>query len=397
MTLASYGGRSVAGIVLAQGRHLRYGNLTVTLPGGERRHFRTEGEGPDADLHVRDWVFFYRFLRGGALGFAESYIAGECDTSDLPTLLKFAAVNFDSISGTLSGTAIYRWVQRAAHGLRPNSIRGARRNIAAHYDLGNRFYEAWLDPTMTYSSAVFEDGRDSLDEAQAAKYRLMAECAGIRPGDKVLEIGCGWGGFSEWAAREIGCDVTGLTISDAQCAYALERISRAGLAEKVDIRLQDYRHITGTFDRIVSIEMFEAVGEKNWPVFFNRLHERLRAGGAGALQVITIADRFFDRYKSGADFIQRYIFPGGMLPSMNALKQEAISAGLKWNGAGKFADHYARTLELWRRRFEAAWPEIEPLGFDERFQRMWRYYLAYCEAGFATRRIDVVQVGLSKP
>ena len=249
---------------------------------------------------------------------------------------------------------------------------------------------------MTYSSAVFDKPGASLEEAQSAKYREIARAAGIGPNDHVLEIGCGWGGFAEYTAKEIGAKVTGITISEEQFAFASQRIQKAGLSEKVEIRRQDYRDTQGRFDRIASIEMFEAVGEKYWPVYFDKVKESLADGGRAALQIITIADAFYDRYREGADFIQRYIFPGGMLPSPSALSDVTSARGLKIIGDQGYGLDYAATLAAWHLRFNQAWPSIRQQGFDERFRRMWKYYLSYCEAGFKTGRIDVRQIALAK-
>ena len=277
-----------------------------------------------------------------------------------------------------------------------NSKTGSRRNIARHYDLGNAFYREWLDPTMTYSSAAFGHETETLEAAQARKYDLLLDRLDARPGDKVLEIGCGWGGFAEHAARTRGCKVTGITISRAQHDFARERIQRQGLNEQVEIRLQDYRDTRERFDRIASIEMFEAVGESYWPIFFETLRDRLVEGGRAAMQVITIADRHFDYYRGRPDFIQRYIFPGGMLPSPRAFTQESERAGLTVERMEGFGPCYARTLAEWNRRFQGAWHRLEPLGYDARFKRMWEYYLAYCEAGFRAGTIDVQRIQLAK-
>jgi cyclopropane-fatty-acyl-phospholipid synthase len=249
---------------------------------------------------------------------------------------------------------------------------------------------------MTYSSARFERPGQALLDAQRNKYRTLAHGMDLRPDQRVLEIGCGWGGFAEFAAREVGARVTGITISREQYAFARQRIFEQGLAERAEIRLIDYRDVEGQFDRVASIEMFEAVGERYWPTYFGSIHERLRPGGRAGLQIITIRDDVFDRYRRRADFIQKYIFPGGMLPSEARLRQETDRAGLAWTGISRFGQHYADTLAAWGQRFEAAWDDIRRQGFDERFRRLWRFYLAYCEAGFRTGRTDVVQLGLAK-
>ena len=348
-------------------------------------------------LQVRDARTFRRVLLGGTLAFAEAYMDGACDSPDPAALVELVIKNEAGLLKTLDRHRWMRFVARSMHMLRPNSKRGARRNIAQHYDLGNDFYARWLDPTMTYSAAVFDTPRTSLAEAQRAKYRRMAELVRLGPDDKVLEIGCGWGGFSIWMAREIGCRVTAITLSRAQHAFAARRLQEEGLAERVDLRVQDYRDVGGRFDKIVSIEMLEAVGERYWPRYFDVLRDRLVPGGRAALQVITIDDSLFERYRRGVDFIQRYIFPGGMLPSAATLRDQVRRAGFSWHESHAFGADYARTLEHWRASFEKAWPDIAELGFDERFRRMWRYYLDYCEAGFRTGRIDVLQAAIAKP
>jgi cyclopropane-fatty-acyl-phospholipid synthase len=288
-----------------------------------------------------------------------------------------------------------RLLYTVKHRLHRNTREGAKRNIQAHYDLGNAFYREWLDPTMTYSSALFESGM-TLEEAQRNKWRRIAEELGLKPGDHILEIGCGWGGFAIFAAREYGAQVTGLTLSQEQYEFARAAVARESLGNLVDIRLQDYRDVQGSFDRIVSIEMFEAIGEKQWRQYFDVCRERLKPGGMAALQIITIADERFDAYRRNPDFIQLYIFPGGMLPSPSVLDASARSAGLGIETMRTFAQSYAETLKEWRARFDDAWPRIAPLGFDERFKRMWDYYLAYCEGGFRAGAIDVAQFKLTR-
>ena len=281
---------------------------------------------------------------------------------------------------------------RLLHWLNRNTQSGSKRNISAHYDLGNSFYQKWLDPSMTYSSAYFGDGVNDLSAAQTSKYRKLALDTGITAADSVLEIGCGWGGFAEFAAKEIGCSVTGLTISKEQFDFAKKRILEAGLNERIDIKYQDYRDETGRYDRVTSIEMFEAVGEKYWPVFFGKMGECLKHGGTAGLQVITIQDDAFQAYRRQTDFIQRYIFPGGMLPTPSIMKSLGVHAGLPMRSETIFGRDYARTLSEWRVRFDQNWFAIKQLGFDERFRKLWDYYLYYCEAGFRSGHIDVRQM-----
>ena len=378
------------------GRNWNAGSLTFILPDGETVRLQGDAAGPDARLLVRDYRFIRRALLSGDIGFAEGYMAGEWDTPDLAALLGVFAVNFDVLRGLTRGNALSRAFHTLNHALRRNSRRGSKRNIHAHYDLGNDFYARWLDPTMTYSSAIFASPGQSLAEAQRNKYATLARSIDLAAGHSVLEIGCGWGGFAEYAAKEVGARVTGVTISRAQYDFARKRLFDQGLADKTDIRLIDYRDVQGRFDRVASIEMFEAVGERYWPAYFDKIRDVLVPGGKAGLQIITIRDRDFDNYRRRADFIQKYIFPGGMLPSEQRLREETARASLGWEGVSRFGQDYADTLQQWLRNFDAAWDGIAPLGFDERFRRLWRFYLAYCEAGFRTGRTDVVQLALSR-
>ncbi len=371
---------------------LANGGLTVCTPDGRTLIFEGSNPGPRATLLIKDYRFARRILRSGDLGVAEGFLRGEWDSPDLPAFLELFSANADHVNGYLMAKPLYRALQSFRHWLNRNTKRRARRNIEAHYDLGNRFYEQWLDRSMTYSSALFEGTDGELQAGQNRKYEALARSTGMRPGDHVLEIGCGWGGFAEFAAKEIGCRVTGLTISPSQLEYARKRIFEAGLADKVDLKLEDYRDERGVYDRIASIEMFEAVGEQWWPTFFRQMRERLKPGGAAGVQVITIQDRYFESYKNEVDFIQHYIFPGGMLPSPRVPHELAKSSGLTVASERIFGLDYAETLAEWRRRFRAAWPTIQTQGFDERFRKLWEYYLSYCEAGFRSGNIDVRQL-----
>ena len=373
----------------------RRGRLTVTLPDGAMHRLEGRHPGRAAILRIGDWRCIRRTLAGGDIGFAEGYMAGEWDSPHLPALLEAFADNYDHLSRLVDGRPVLNALNRIAHRLNHNSRRGSRRNIHAHYDLGNAFYEAWLDDSMTYSSARFSGGQ-SLEEAQGAKYARLAAIMDLRPDQSVLEIGCGWGGFAEYAAREVGARVTAITISREQYDYARRRIHEAGLAERADIRLVDYRDVEGRFDRVASIEMFEAVGEEYWSDYFRALKRVLKPGGRAGLQIITIRDDLFDGYRRRPDFIQKYIFPGGMLPSETRLAPAIAGAGLDWTTTERFGQDYAATLEQWGHRFDNAWPAIAAGGrFDKRFRRLWRFYLAYCEAGFRSGRTDVIQIGLS--
>ncbi len=371
---------------------IQRGCLTAILPDGRRLLFRGSQSGPSAEMVIRDYGFARRFVSGGDVGIGESYIRGEWDSPNITDFLNLFSVNHELIQNMLGDRPWNRWIQRFRHWLNRNTKKQARKNIHAHYDLGNRFYEAWLDRTMTYSSAIFAPGDRDLSSGQTRKYRALATALDLKPEHHVLEIGCGWGGFAEYAAREIGCRVTGLTISEEQFVYAQKRMQEAGLSDRVTLKLQDYRDERGIYDRIASIEMFEAVGEQYWPIYFDQLRDRLRPGGAAGLQIITIQDRFADTYRREIDFIRRYIFPGGMLPSPGALASLARDAGLNLSGEKIFGHDYAATLAQWRDSFLNAWPTLQPLGFDERFKRLWEYYLSYCEAGFLSGNIDVRQL-----
>ena len=377
-------------------RRMAAGQLTLIGPGGEREVIAGEAPGPKATLAIRRPRAVRRLLAGGDVGFAESYLDGDWESPDLAALIELAARNEHTMAEATRGLGIMRTWHRLRHLLRPNSRTGSRRNIAEHYDLGNDFYRLWLDPTMTYSSAIFTDPQLPLSEAQMAKYRRMAQSLELQPGHKVLEIGCGWGGFAEFAAGTYGCKVTGITLSQEQQRFARERVAKAGLADKVDIELIDYRDVPGSFDRIASIEMFEAVGEAHWPVFFEKVRNLLSPGGLAALQVILIEEARFDLYRRSADFIQRYVFPGGMLPSHAAFSRAAESARLKIDEAFHFGLDYARTLAEWQNSFQQAWPRVAALGFDTKFKRLWEYYLAYCEGGFRAGSIDVAQYRLKR-
>lgn len=380
-------------MVLRAAMAIPYGTLTVRLPDGRTARLGGNGPGPDAILHMHNWRLPARAFSGGTVGVAESYMDGDWESPDVTSFLELFIVNREAGEKVAGGANwLVMTLQRIRHWFNENTHTGSKRNISAHYDLGNAFYGQWLDPSMTYSSALYETGANDLESAQAAKYRALARDTGIGPNDHVLEIGCGWGGFAEFAAREIGCRVTGLTISREQLDFARQRIQKAGLSERVELKFQDYRDETGTYDRIASIEMFEAVGEKYWPVFFGKLRDCLRPGGTAGLQIITIEEQGFELYRNRPDFIQRYVFPGGMLPTPTILKRLGSEHGLSFLRERIFPQDYARTLAEWRQRFWASWQSIRPLGFDERFKKLWEFYLYYCEAGFRAEYIDVRQV-----
>jgi cyclopropane-fatty-acyl-phospholipid synthase len=373
---------------------LRCGKITLHAPDGRSQEFSGPKPGPHASLTLADWQVCSDILSRGDIGLAEAYIAGRAKTDDLTQLLLLAAMNEQAIEEAVHGRWWATLAYRLRHWLRPNTRSGSRKNIHAHYDLGNDFYRLWLDSTMTYSSALFEgDLTRSLADAQSAKYARILRALDVQPGQHILEVGCGWGGFAEHAARA-GCRVTGITISAAQLEYAQRRIAAAGLQDHVELKLQDYRDLDGQFDHVVSIEMFEAVGERYWPGYFDMIRQRLKPGGRAVVQTITIAETKFERYRKGTDFIQQYIFPGGMLPSPQRLSEVAARQGLSVEGMHHFGLDYAETLRRWHQVFDYAAPQVREQGFDERFMRTWRFYLAYCEAGFRTRATDVVQAVL---
>lgn len=375
---------------------VRGGTALITLPDRRVLAFG-DGAGATVDFQIKNYRFARRVLTNGDIGFAEGLMAGEWESNDLSALLTLLASNVERFTRLLEGGPLGKAVHWLRHLSNANTKSGSRRNILAHYDLGNEFYSAWLDASMTYSSARFDAQVRDLEAGQRAKYKALAEHLELKPDDHVLEIGCGWGGFAEFAAREYGARVTGITISDEQLAYARARMERAGLSDRVEIRRQDYRDVEGQFDKVASIEMFEAVGEKYWPAYFGKIADVLKPGGKAGLQIITIDEKLFENYRRRADFIQRYVFPGGMLASIDRLQEESAKVGLVWRRAEAFGQSYADTLAEWARRFKAKWSDIRALGFDERFKQLWLFYLSYCEAGFRTGRTNVVQLELAKP
>ncbi|WP_019625462.1 cyclopropane-fatty-acyl-phospholipid synthase family protein [Thioalkalivibrio sp. ALJT] len=378
-------------------KDIERGQITLIGPGGDRITVRGRRAGTEAIWHFRrPWRAILRLLRHGDIGFAEGFIGGDWITPDLQALLRFAADNRGTLAALADRPAWQRGIDRLRHWMHRNSRRGSRANIRFHYDLGNDFYNLWLDRSMSYSAALFTRGDEALEQAQERKYARLLDQLDAAPGAHILEIGCGWGGFAEMAASR-GYRVTGVTLSREQLDYARARIERAGLGDRVELRLQDYRDLEGRFDHVVSIEMFEAVGEQWWPTFFAKVRECLRPGGRAALQVITIAEHAFEHYRRNADFIQLYIFPGGMLPSVPRFNAEAEQAGLSVADQAFFGPDYAYTLRHWHQAVRQAEPVIEALGYSPSFLRMWRYYLAYCEVGFDTARVDLMQAVLQNP
>ncbi|GIT91910.1 cyclopropane-fatty-acyl-phospholipid synthase [Jannaschia pagri] len=376
---------------------IRSGRMDVVLPDGRR--FRHEGPepGPVGEITVHDPNVFARLIREGDLGFTDAYLEGQWSTPDLMALFDLINKEGDSLIQQQPGLAFLRACEKLRFWLQRNTKAQAKKNISAHYDLGNDFYGLWLDDTMTYSAGIFDTGQESLETAQMSKYASIVDRMDVAPGDHVLEIGCGWGGFAEYAAKERGLRVTCLTLSREQLKFAQDRIDRLGLSDRVDFKLQDYRDERGTYDGIASIEMFEAVGQRYWPSYFNTLRDRLRPGRQASLQIITVPDRRWQVYIGSIDFIQKYIFPGGFLPAPFRLSEEIQRAGLEEGSSISIAKGYSLTLRRWFDRFNDQWDEVAALGFDDRFRRMWNTYLTSCAGAFEYGNCDVIQMIVRKP
>jgi cyclopropane-fatty-acyl-phospholipid synthase len=375
----------------------RCGSLTVRFPDGTTRRFDGARQGPHAEVAVHDLHLIRRLIATGAIGLADGWIAGEFDSPDLASVIELLALQFEPESGPWLPGPMERALRSAWRSFgRRATLKGPLRTTVEHYDLGNPFFETWLDETMTYSSAVFERHDMTLEEAQLAKYRRLASVTGLEPGMRVLEIGSGWGGFAAFAAEEIGCQVTTITVSKEQAAWVERLVAERGLTDRVTVRLEDFLATTGSFDAVASIEMLESVSAARWPEFFRVVHDRLEPGGRAGLQIITVADRHWGSSNANPDFIRRYVFPGSQVPSPGVLANEARVARLGWVASAGFGSSYAMTLAAWRARFDAAWPQIADLGFDDRFKRMWQYYLSYCEGGFRSGRVDVSQIVLER-
>jgi cyclopropane-fatty-acyl-phospholipid synthase len=386
--------RAILGFV---GGRLRCGRLIVRLPEGRVRAFEGHGDGPTARVDLHDTSVLRRLAATGAIALGEGYIDGRYDSPDLAALIELGSLHMEPGYRTELPDAMQRGLRTAWRRLgHAFDTRGPVRDIVHHYDLGNDFYAAWLDPTMTYSSAVFARDDMTLEEAQREKYRRLAEATGIRAGHRVLEIGSGWGGFATYLAGEIGADVTTLTVSREQATYVEKLAAEAGLADRLRVELRDFQEAAGTFDRVVSVEMIESIPGHRWAEFFGVVRDRLTPGGRAGLQIITVADRHWTWSDENPDFVRRYIFPGGQVPSPGVLGRLTRAAGLDRIASAEYGPSYARTLRAWRERFDAAWPDIAELGFDEPFRRMWRYYLSYCEGGFASGRTDVSQLVLGR-
>ncbi len=378
-------------------KNIRKGAIELALPDG--RVFRAEGDEPGpvgrVDMVMPD--VFVRLVRDGDMGFSDSYLDGGWTSPDLQAFLDVVLMNFHEVADGYPGSFILRAFERMRHWMNTNTKTQAKKNISYHYDLGNEFYAKWLDETMTYSSALFKTGQEDLAKAQIQKYTSLCDEMGMQSGDHLLEIGCGWGGFAEYAAGQRGARLTCLTISEEQHDYTKKRIFKAGLAERVEVVMRDYRDERGTYDGIGSIEMFEAVGEKYWPTYFQTVHDCLKPGKRASLQVITMSNELFPKYRKTVDFIQKHIFPGGMLPSPTTLRQQIDLSGLKFVNSTEFGESYSITLRRWHDTFNERWNEIAPLGFDQRFKNMWNFYLTSCAAGFHAGTTDVTQVTMQRP
>ena len=372
------------------------GSLELTLPSGQMIMVGGQNPGEKADLKLKNFKVVWAGIRRAQLGFFERYMAGDVESRNPTAFFRFYLQNRSGIDGAGRGIFNASLLDKLWHKKRDNNKDRSKDNIAAHYDLGNAFYKLWLDDTMTYSSAIFDSKANSLEAAQRLKYAHVLDAAEVKKGSKVLEIGCGWGGFAEEAAKR-GAEVHGITLSKEQLAFANQRLVDAKLDDKAKMHFEDYRDTKGTFDAIASIEMIEAVGEPHWPTYFKTLFNRLKPGGAAAIQGITILESNYESYRGGVDFIQRYVFPGGMLLTKDIMREQSAKAGLLLEKIECFGLSYAETLRQWRVRFEAAWPKIMPLGFDERFRKLWTLYLCYCEAGFAEGLIDVGIYKIRKP
>ena len=368
---------------------IKSGRLHLTTPDGKTRTFEGRTPGEDAHIELRDWGVIPNMIRKGDIGFAEDYRAGKWETDNLTALTTLGLTNRQAMDQLVTGTGMSRTAAMLSYLLKLNSLKGSKKNIHAHYDLGNDFYKLWLDPSMTYSAAIFKDSNEPLEQAQHNKYDRIVDCLDQKSGS-LLEVGCGWGGFAERAMERADFGIKGVTLSEEQHDYARER-----LGNKAKIALEDYRHQEGKFNNIVSIEMFEAVGERYWPTYFSKIGSLLNKDGKAVIQTITMNEKDFPRYRRGGDFIRSYIFPGGMLPSPSRFKEEAAKVGLKTGNEFYFGQDYASTLEKWLETFDQKRDDVKALGFDDGFIRLWRLYLAACVSGFRTGRTDVMQVELS--
>ena len=370
------------------GKKISNGKLTITLPNNENLEFFGKGD-LKSNLKLNSYMPILRTITSGHVGFAESYLKGEWTSSDLESLLEIMVTNLPEAFSAKS--KIHLTYNRIIHFFRENTKSRAKKNIQYHYDLGNDFYKLWLDKTMTYSSAIFKNEKESLTEAQENKYQLLIDSLDIKSHHKVLEIGCGWGGFAEYAAKKVGCSIKGITISPSQLKFATNRIKELKLDDKVTLELCDYRDLKGKYDRVVSIEMIEAVGEKYWRNYFKKIKDVLKKDGLAGIQVILINNKSYQKYSKSVDFIQKYVFPGGMLPSQEKLNENYVNAGLIEINSHSFGKSYAKTLTIWHKEFLNSLSSIKKLGFDIKLERIFKYYFSYCKAGFNSEKIDVAQ------
>ena len=371
-----------------------YGSLQIEWPDGKSQKIDAIHKGPNAKLKIVDSNVVREIIQGGSIKFAELYISKRIITNNLTNLMHYCALNNDQAEETFKITIFRYLYNKYLHFKNKNTKIQAKKNISHHYDLGNQFYKYWLDKSMTYSSAIFNGKNDNLELAQNNKYQKLADLSSIKKGDNILEIGCGWGGFSEFLAKNYDCQITALTISREQFKFTTERMEKANLTSKVKVVFCDYRNIKGQFDKVLSIEMFEAVGREYWKTFFEKIKTILKPNGNVGLQLITIDDKIYNVYKNNPDFIQKYIFPGGMLPSVEVLKNIIENTSFRINSINSYSNDYAKTLNIWNKEFNRNWRKIEKLGFDERFKLLWNYYLSYCEGGFLSKNIDLKQINL---
>lgn len=375
---------------------IQVGHFVLHLPDGEVRDYKGKTPGRKGELIIKDYASISKILASGDIGLAEAYRDNMIDSPDMTELLLLCIENQNALEAVFRGNFFGMIYYRLRHLFRGNSRKGSKKNIEAHYDLGNNFYKLWLDPTMTYSSAIFKNKDESLEDAQKNKYQRIIDTIKPKSSDHILEVGCGWGGFATMAALQTGCKVTCLTLSQEQYQYATDLVRKMGLDDQVKIKICDYRDETGTYDHIVSIEMIEAVGEEYWEQYFNMIESSLRPGGKAMLQSIYIVDELFDGYRKSTDFIQQYIFPGGMVLAPQVFEKYSVKNNLEIKDFYKFGLDYAQTLNLWRKEFKEKYAEVKKIGFDDAFLKIWDFYYIYCEAGFLSRRIDVAQIVLQK-
>ena len=377
--------------------NINYGCLIIKFPDNTKLNFGDKNSDIIGKLNIQKWSVLRKIFRSGAIGFAEAYMEGKIFSEDISKVLYIMALNRNSNNQIMYGKKIYNYINFLKHKLKSNTRNISKSNISYHYDMGNDFYSLWLDQSMTYSSALFDNEKYDLEKAQINKYKSLCEITNITSDQSILEVGCGWGGFAEFAAKLYGSKITGITLSKQQAEFAKKRMYNTGLNELVEIRIVDYRDLKEKFDRIISIEMFEAVGEKYWPIFFNKLRNSLNNNGLIGMQLITIKNELYNNYKNNSDFIQKYIFPGGFLPSENSLNKVTYENGLQINYKKSLAEDYAKTLSIWRKRFLENWENMpKDPKYNNKFKKMWEYYLAYCEAGFKSNNTDVFQITLNK-